>query len=277
MNGIPTGRYTTGVETRTSTVGGAALPGHAALGGATVVVTGASSGLGARFVQTLVAHGAQVVATARRGDRLQQLTDEFGTARVLAVPGDIAEPEFPAHLLSETLARFGRIDVLVNNAGTQTEGPSSELSAAEFARVVNVNLTSVFNCCREAYRPMRDAGGGSIINVASVLGMLGLGVGGQSAYSASKGGVISLTRALAAEWAPDGVRVNALAPGWFPSEMTADIFAADRQLANLERRTPMRRTGTEDELDGALTFLAGAGSSFVTGHVLTVDGGFSVI
>jgi NAD(P)-dependent dehydrogenase (short-subunit alcohol dehydrogenase family) len=245
--------------------------------GRVAIVTGASSGLGRRFAQVLAEAGALVAITARRTDRLEELRAEFGTDRILVVSGDISGEAFPAQLVKATVERFGRLDILVNNAGTGSMVRAEEESTAHFLQVITTNLVAVFVCCREAYGPMRDNGGGSIVNVSSMLGQIGIGRIPQASYCASKGGVANLTRELAAQWARTGIRVNCLAPGWFPTEMTAAMMTDDKSLAFIDRTVPMGRAGRDDELDSALLFLASPGSSYVTGQTIVVDGGYSAI
>jgi NAD(P)-dependent dehydrogenase (short-subunit alcohol dehydrogenase family) len=245
--------------------------------GRVAIVTGASSGLGRRFAQVLVEAGALVSITARRADRLEKLQAELGPDRVHVVAGDISDEAFPAQLVTATVERFGRLDILVNNAGTGSMVRAEEESTAHFLQVITTNLVAVFTCCREAYRPMREGGGGTIINVSSMLGQIGIGRIPQASYCASKGGVANLTRELAAQWARSGIRVNCLAPGWFPTEMTAAMMTDEKSLAFIDRTVPMRRAGRDDELDSALLFLAGQGASYVTGQTLVVDGGYSAI
>jgi NAD(P)-dependent dehydrogenase (short-subunit alcohol dehydrogenase family) len=245
--------------------------------GRVVIVTGASSGLGRRFAQVLARRGALVSITARRAERLEELRSEFDSDRIHVVAGDIGDEAFPARLVAETVERFGRLDVLVNNAGTGSMVRAEEETTDHFLQVIKTNLVAVFTCCREAYRPMSEQGGGSIVNVSSMLGQIGIGRIPQASYCASKGGVANLTRELAAQWARKGIRVNCLAPGWFPTEMTEAMMTDEKGLAFIDRTVPMRRAGSEGELDSALLFLAGPGSSYVTGQTLVVDGGYSAI
>lgn len=247
------------------------------LDGRVAIVTGASSGLGRRFARVLAANGVRVSVTARRAERLECLQAEFGAERIHVVSGDISDPAFPAHLVGSTVERFGRLDILVNNAGTGSMVRAEEESTEHFVKVITTNLIAVFVCCREAYGPMRDNGGGSIVNVSSMLGQLGIGRIPQASYCASKGGVANLTRELAAQWARSGIRVNCLAPGWFPTEMTAAMMTDEKSLAFIDRTVPMRRAGRDDELDSALLFLAGPGAGYVTGQTIVVDGGYSAI
>lgn len=243
------------------------------LDGRVAVVTGASSGLGARFARVLHAAGARVVLAARRAERIEELARDLPGS--VARPTDLHDRDQRAALVAGTLEAFGRLDVLVNNAGAGTPYPAEEEPLEHFEEVLRLNVTAVFDLSRLAVRPMIEQGGGSIVNVASVLGLVASAPIKQASYAASKGAVVNLTRELAVQWARKGVRVNALAPGWFPSEMTASMFDDERSLAYLRRNDPMGRAGEAHELDGALLFLASDASSYVTGHVLTVDGGWT--
>jgi NAD(P)-dependent dehydrogenase (short-subunit alcohol dehydrogenase family) len=179
-------------------------------------------------------------------------------------------------MVAETLTRFGRLDILVNNAGTATAGPPQDLSLADWQRVIEVNLTGVFLCAREAAKAMIAAGaGGHIINIASILGAVASQPVPAAAYSASKGAVVNLTRDLAVHWAPDGILVNAIGPAYFPSEMTEPFLAQPDMLREIERRTPLGRVGRPEELKGAVVFLASDASSYITGQTLYVDGGWT--
>jgi len=240
------------------------------------IVTGASSGLGARFAEVMHAAGARVVATARRGDRLAALAASVGDdARFATVVADVAVDDDCRRIVDAAIERFGRIDVLVNNAGTSAPMPAEDEPPEVFRRLVDVNLNGLFVLTQLAAHHMITAGGGVIVNVASMLGLVASAPIKQASYCASKGAVVNLTRELAAQWARKGVRVNALAPGWFPSEMTAEMFADDRSMAFVMRNCPMARTGEEHELDGALLFLCSDASSYCTGQVLTIDGGWT--
>ena len=247
------------------------------LAGKVAIVTGASSGLGAGFVRALVAEGAKVVPTARRGQRLDELADTIGREQVHPVVGDVADPDFPRTLVEATVERFGRLDILVNNAGVSHQAPAEEETTDDFVRVLAINLVAVFACSREAFPHLKASGAGSIVNIGSALGIVGLGRIPQASYCASKGGVIALTRELSAQWAAQGVRVNCIAPGWFRSEMTDDLFADEKGLRFVERLTVVGRGGRPGELDGAVIYLAGDESSYVTGQTLAVDGGWTSI
>ena len=241
--------------------------------GQVAVVTGASSGLGERFARVLAAAGGSVIAVARRTDRLQALaaTQE----RVSAVTADVTNDDDVERIVQTALDQFGRIDVLVNNAGMGSPAPAVDEDLASFRYTLEVNLVGLFNLARTAARPMLSAGSGSIINIASVYGLGASYPMPNAAYCSSKGAVVQLTRDLACQWAARGVRVNAIAPGFFPAESTAEFAANPQAVKYVERGCPMGRLGREDELDGAVLFLAGRASTYVTGHVLTVDGGWT--
>lgn len=241
------------------------------------IVTGASAGLGARFARVLDAAGARVVLAARRVERLDALAGELRDAHVVAC--DLAEDGAPEALVASTLAHYGRVDVLVNNAGRSKPTPAFEETTEDFTSTLRVNLVAPFELARECARAMVAIGdGGAIVNVASLWGLVGVGQIPEAAYAASKGGLVNLTRELAAQWARKGVRVNCLAPGWFRSEMTDDVMFGDENAERwLRQRTPMGRGGEEHELDGALLFLASDAASFMTGQIVCVDGGWTSI
>lgn len=245
------------------------------LDGRVAVVTGASSGLGNRFARVLHSAGATVVVAARRGDRLEQLAGELGD-RVVPVVADLADAAGRESVVEAALGAGG-LDVLVNNAGVGYPGPAETEPLERFTETVDLNLTAVFHLSQlAASRAMLPAGRGSIVNIASVLGLVAAAPIKQAAYCASKGAVVNLTRQLGCEWGRKGVRVNAIAPGWFPSEMTqAEMFDDPSGSDFVRRNTPMGRAGEVEELDGALLYLAGDASSYVTGQVLAVDGGWT--
>lgn len=244
------------------------------LHGATAVVTGASSGLGDRFARVLHGAGAHVVLTARRVDRLERLAGELGD-RVTCIAADLSLSGDRERLVSEALGVHERIDVLVNNAGYSQPAPAEEVSLEEFVHTLEVNLVAVFHLSQLLGRHMLGNGAGSIVNVASVLGHVGAAPVKEVPYCTAKGGVVNLTRALAAEWGRKGVRVNAISPGWFPSEMTIEqMFNDDSGVRFIERNAPMGRAGELAELDGALLYLASGASAYTTGQVIAVDGGW---
>jgi NAD(P)-dependent dehydrogenase (short-subunit alcohol dehydrogenase family) len=246
------------------------------LDGRVAVVTGASSGFGDRFARVLYAAGASVVASARRTDRLTALAASIDDdARFATVTGDVTSDEDCERLVDTAVERFGRVDILVNNAGTAVTLPAEVETPDQFRGVIDVNLNGLFVMSQLAGRRMIGQGSGSIVNIASMLGLVASTPVKQASYCASKGAVVNLTRELAAQWARKGVRVNALAPGWFPTEMTAEMVVDDSSIAFVQRTCPMGRFGEESELDGALLFLASDASSYCTGQTLAIDGGWT--
>ncbi|GAA3774887.1 SDR family oxidoreductase [Streptomyces coacervatus] len=245
------------------------------LRGRTAVVTGASSGLGARFAAVLAAAGGTVFAAARRLEKLKELADE--DPRIHPVVCDVSREADRVRLMETALDESGRIDVLVNNAGAPGAVRAEDESADDFADVLAVNLVAPFHLARLlAEAPVSDHGRRrSVVNVSSVLGLVSGAPLGGAAYAASKAGLVGLTRELAGQWGRSGVRVNALAPGWFRSEMTEGLFSDERSRRWVERGTMLGRGGEQGELDGALLYLASDASSYCTGHVLTVDGGWT--
>jgi hypothetical protein len=237
------------------------------------LVTGASSGLGARFARVLHAVGARVVVTARRAERLEALLDELPGS--IAIPADIADSGDRERLVNETLARAGRVDVLVNNAGTAYTVGIEHETLGEFEQVMNVNATAVWHLTKLCVPHMIERGSGSIVNVASMLGHVGSAPIKQANYCASKGAVVNLTRELALQLGRKGIRVNALCPGYFPTEMTADMVGDEGSERYIATYGGLPRMGDDHELDGALLLLASDAGSYITGHSLLVDGGFT--
>lgn len=240
-----------------------------------VVITGASSGLGEHFARRLTARGARVVLAARRADRIEALAADLPGA--VAVPCDVTDESDRVRLTETAYDRYGRVDVLVNNAGVSRPAPAAEETVDAFRAVVETNLVACYGLSREIGVRMVEAGAGSIVNIASIVGLVGLGRMPQASYAASKAGVVNLTRELAAQWARTGVRVNAIAPGFFPTEMTDGLFGDPRGEAWVAKLTPMGRGGRDGELDGALIYLASDASSYVTGATLAVDGGWTAV
>jgi NAD(P)-dependent dehydrogenase (short-subunit alcohol dehydrogenase family) len=243
------------------------------LDGRVAVVTGASSGLGDRFARVLHAAGATVVAAARRTDRLEALADELGD-RLVPMTCDVSVDEDCERLIAAAIDREGHLDVLVNNAGIGTPVAAEDEAIDAFRQVVDVNLNGLFLLSQLAGRHMIGRRSGTIVNVASVLGQVASAPIKQASYCATKGAVVNLTRELGVQWARKGIRVNALAPGWFPSEMTELMFTDDGANQYMQRNCPMARAGEVHELDGALLFLASDASSYMTGQTLTIDGGW---
>ncbi|MSO37895.1 MAG: SDR family oxidoreductase [Acidimicrobiia bacterium] len=246
------------------------------LDGKVALVTGASSGLGERFARVLDAAGAKVALTARRADRLNALAADLTDA--LAIPCDLADDEQRSRIVPETLERFGRIDLLINNAGSSEPMRALDEPVEHFRDTLELNLVAPFALARDvALAMVAQKSPGVIINIASIYGVTGIGRVPTASYSASKGGLVSLTRELASQWSRKQIRVNALAPGYFRSEMTTELFADQRLVDWVQEKTPLARVGEEHELDGALLFLASDASSYVTGQILCIDGGWTAI
>jgi NAD(P)-dependent dehydrogenase (short-subunit alcohol dehydrogenase family) len=244
------------------------------LDGRVAIVTGASSGLGVAFARALAEAGADVALGARRVDRLAQTASQVAAVgrRALPVATDVSRPEDCEALAAAAHAQFGRVDILVNNAGLGTAVPASRETPEQFRSVIDVNLNGAYWMAQAAARFMGP--GSSIINISSALGLVSAGLP-QAAYSASKAGMLGLTRDLAAQWtARKGIRVNALAPGFFPSEMS-DLYQEGYLAAQVDR-VPCRRAGDPEELAAAVIFLASDASAYVTGETLTVDGGLTI-
>ena len=241
--------------------------------GRVALVTGASAGLGGRFARVLHAAGASVVATARRADRLEELARECGEGMEM-IAGDITDAHH-RHTLIERIQALGRLDVLVNNAGICDDGPIQDQSFDDLLRVIDVNLLSVLDLCRLAAPLLLAAPAASVINVSSIYGIVA-SRGPMAAYNATKGALINLTRQLATQWGQRGVRVNALAPGYFPTELTG--FLEDSGFdRSIREHTLLARPPTLQEIDGPLLFLASDASSYMTGQVLVIDGGWTAV
>lgn len=246
------------------------------LAGKTVLVTGASSGLGAHFAAVAHQAGANVVVAARRVDRLQQLLASLQQGgETLAVALDVTRRDSVEQAFDLAEERFGTIDVVINNAGIGDPGRFTELSEDDWQRMLSTNLDGVFRVAQCASQRLIKAGrGGSIINIASILG---LRVGqGLSHYCTAKAGVVQLTKAMALELARHRIRVNAIAPGYFKTEMNNDYFDSEAGQGYIRDRVPMRRLGQLDELNGPLLLLASEAGAFMTGSILAVDGGHLV-
>ncbi len=238
------------------------------------IVTGASSGLGVAFARALAEAGADLVLGARRADRLAEtaaLVEGAGRA-ALCVQTDVADPEQCNRIVAEAIERFGHIDVLINNAGVGTAAPATHETPEQFRQVIDINLNGSYWMAQACGRVM--APGSSIVNISSVLGITTGGLP-QAAYSSSKAGIIGLTRDLAQQWTGrKGIRVNALAPGFFPSEMT-DAYAPG-YIEAMMARVPAGRVGEANELAAAAVFLASPAAAYITGQTLPVDGGLTI-
>jgi len=245
--------------------------------GQTAIVTGASSGLGVAFAETLAERGVNLVIAARRYEKLVKVADEISSkygVKVVPIKADVSQEDQVISTVKTAIEKFGSIEILVNNAGTASLSPSVDMSLEEWKKVIDVNLTGVFLCARTAAREMIKKKYGKIVNIASIYGAVG-DIFPTAPYYASKGAVINLTRALAIEWAPHKINVNAIAPGFFPSEMTETVFRDENTLKYVLSRTPLGRTGEPLDLKAALTYLASPASDYVTGQTLFVDGGWT--
>lgn len=237
-----------------------------------VLVTGASSGLGAHMALWLAARGARVAAAARRVEALEALATE-AAGRLVPVAMDVSDAESVRRGVAAAAEALGGLDGLVNNAGIAWSGRSLEMPDEDWQRVIDTNLSGVFRVAQAAARAMAERQGGAIVNIASILG---LGTGhGLAAYCTSKAAVAHLTRTLAMEWARLGIRVNALAPGFFPTAMNRD-FLESAEGEKLRKRVPMGRFGRFEDLEGPLELLLGDRGAYITGVVLPVDGGHLV-
>jgi gluconate 5-dehydrogenase len=245
--------------------------------GQTAIVTGASSGLGVAFAETLAERGVNLVIAARRYEKLVKVADEISSkygVKVVPIKADVSQEDQVISTVKTAIEKFGSIEILVNNAGTASLSPSVDMSLEEWKKVIDVNLTGVFLCARTAAREMIKKKYGKIVNIASIYGAVG-DIFPTAPYYASKGAVINLTRSLAIEWAPHKINVNAIAPGFFPSEMTETVFRDENTLKYILSRTPLGRTGEPLDLKAALTYLASPASDYVTGQTLFVDGGWT--
>jgi NAD(P)-dependent dehydrogenase (short-subunit alcohol dehydrogenase family) len=249
------------------------------LGGRVAIVTGGGSGIGRQMAQALGELGADLVLCARKAERCEQaaaeLREELGV-RALGLRCNVADQGEVDAVVARTREELGRVDILVNNAGTVWGAPPEDMPLEGWQKVVDVNLTGAFLCSQAVGRVLIEQGdGGRIVNIASVAGLGGAPaeVMNTIVYHATKGGLIAFTRDLAWKWARHGITVNAIAPGWFPSDMSR--FVLDRQDDSLVRSIPLGRYGGPDDLKGAVAYLASPASAYVTGHVLVVDGGQS--
>ncbi|MEW6263264.1 MAG: glucose 1-dehydrogenase [Thermodesulfobacteriota bacterium] len=246
------------------------------LEGQVSLVTGSARGLGQGMARALAQAGSDLALVDILSETLSEtaaaLAEETGR-RVLALPADLSRIEEPAELVRRTVAGLGRLDVLVNNAATTVRKPFLEIAPDEFDRVVAVNARAAYFLSQHAARRMIAQGrGGKIINMASL--SCEIGIRNLTAYGVSKGGVYALTKGLAVELAPHRIRVNAIAPGFFATDLTAPVWSDDRRRPNIEARIPLGRMGTPDDIAGTIVYLASAASDYLTGRVIYLDGGW---
>ena len=246
------------------------------LTGRVAVVSGGSMGLGRQMAEGLAEMGASLVLCARKKDRCEEAAEELRVLGVqtLALACDVKDKAAIQEVVHATLAKFGRIDILINNAGVSWAAPIEEMTLEQWDKVLSTNLTGTFLFCQAAGKAMVAQRSGKIINIASVAGLGGASAELQAiGYHASKGGVIAFTKDLACKWAPHNIQVNAIAPGWFPTHMSDWVIEHRRD--SLLTKIPLGRFGGDHDLKGAAVFLASEASAYVTGHVLVVDGGQS--
>ena len=249
------------------------------LSGQVAVVTGCSTGLGVQMAKALANQGANIVAIARRQNLIEEvaaeITKEFGV-KALPICCDITSTEGVEAAVDQILKEFGRIDILINNAGTGAVAPAEDITDEQFYNEVNIDLFGTFRLARAvAKKAMIPAKYGRIINIASMYGLVGNKVAPASPYHAAKGGVVNLTRGLAAEWGKYGITVNSICPGYFYSPLTKETLDSDFFQANAQTMIPLSRYGNEGELDTAAIFLSSPCSAYVTGIALPVDGGYT--
>ncbi len=240
------------------------------------IVTGASSGLGVQFAKALARYGADVAILARRKERLEKLAEEIQSMgrKCIPIQCDVTVESQIQQAVEQVEQEFGKIDILVNNAGVVSAYPTEDLPLDEWNRIIQTNLTGVFLMAKHVAQVMKKHGTGSIINISSIAGFVSFEGMSVAAYGASKGGVVNLTRYLASEWGKYGIRVNSIAPGFFPSEMTQAFVDDPNMLAYIKSRTALDRWGKDGELDGLLIYLASDASSYTTGQNIAVDGGW---
>ena len=251
------------------------------LSGRVAVVTGCSTGLGVQMAKALANQGCSIVAVARRQNLIDEVAaqskEEYGV-ETLAVRCDITDTDMVNAMVDTVMEKFGRIDVLINNAGTGAVAPAEDITDDQFANEMNIDLFGSFKVARAvAKKAMIPAKYGRIINIASMYGLVGNKIAGSAPYHAAKGGVVNLTRALAAEWGKYGITVNAICPGYFYTPLTKETLDSDFFQQNAKTMIPEERYGNEGELDTAAVFLASPSSSYVTGVNLPVDGGYTAM
>lgn len=247
--------------------------------GQVALVTGCSGGLGVQMAKALASQGCNIVALARRMEKLEEVAAEITAAygvEVLPIKCDITDTASVDAAVAQTMEKFGRLDIVINNAGTGAVAPAEDITDEQFENEMNIDLEGTFKVARAAAKQaMIPAKYGRIINIASMYGLVGNKIAGSAPYHAAKGGVVNLTRALAAEWGKYGITVNSICPGYFYSDLTRDTLNSDFFQQNAKTMIPMERYGDEGELDTAALFLASKATTYVTGVNLAVDGGYT--
>jgi NAD(P)-dependent dehydrogenase (short-subunit alcohol dehydrogenase family) len=247
------------------------------LTGKAAIVTGASRGLGVSFARGLAKAGCDLIIAARDIDRLRDVArglEQHGH-RILPVQADICRQQDVESMVQRSVTEFGKVDILVNNAGISAVADAEAMTREQWQSVIDTNLTALFFCAQCAARQMLREGSGKIINIASTYGISAASYVSQASYVASKAGVLGLTRELAVEWAPRGLQVVALAPGFFRSDQTIWAFEQNKELGEkLLAKVPMGRMGKLEELEGTIVYLASPASDYMTGQALILDGGF---
>ena len=249
------------------------------LTGRVAIITGCSTGLGVQMAKALANQGATIVPIARRQEKIEEvaaeIAKEFGV-ETFPVRCDITDTAMVNDMVAKVMDKFGRIDILVNNAGTGAVAPAEDITDEQFSEEMDIDLFGTFKVARAvAKQAMLPAGYGRIINIASMYGLVGNKVAGAAPYHAAKGGVVNLTRALAAEWSAKGVNVNAICPGYFYTPLTKETLDSEFFQENARTMIPAERYGNEGELDTAVLFLASPASSYVSGIMVPVDGGYT--
>lgn len=249
------------------------------LTGMVAVVTGCSTGLGVQMAKALASQGANIVALARRQNLIdevaKELTEQYGV-KAIGVACDITDSERVTAAVDTVMKEFGRIDILINNAGTGAVAPAQDITDEQFTNEMNIDLFGTFKMAREvAKKAMIPAGFGRVINIASMYGLVGNKIAPASPYHAAKGGVVNLTRALASEWGDKGITVNCICPGYFETPLTKETLDSEFFQNYAKTMIPMARYGVEGELDSAAIFLSSKSSSYVNGVILPVDGGYT--
>jgi len=249
------------------------------LTGKVAIVSGASSGLGVQFAKALAGQGADIVIVARRMEKLEMVKKEIESMgkKCLAIQCDVNNEGEIKKVVEQTIKEFGKVDILVNNAGVSAIAPAESMTEAQWDQVLDTNLKSVFLFSKNVAPQMIKQQYGKIINTSSMFGLVGNTAFPVCNYHASKSGVVGLTKALAAEWAKHNITVNAIGPGFFESEMTATAIHTPQFEGYVKMNCPMQRIGKAGELNGVLIYLASDASSYTTGQIIAVDGGWTAV